>query len=285
MLKTVGIVVLVVAVIAAAAVAYGGISWNAGTRELRERLTAARIPHETHRVDLSELAALPGPVQRYFRTVLDDGAPIVAGVHVRHRGTFDMGATTEQWKPFTSDQLVITRRPGFDWDARIAIAPAVSVRVHDAYVAGEGILRAAVLGLFVVADERGTPEMAEGELMRFFAEAAWYPTALLPSQGVRWAAGDARSAHATMVDGSTSITLTFEFGDDGTIETVHAESRGRTVNGRVVPTPWQGRFWNYQERDGMRVPLDGEVAWLLPDGEKPYWRGRITDIAYEFARP
>lgn len=283
MLKTIGIGVLVVAAIAAAVAVYGGVSWNAGTRELRERLAAACIPHDTRHVDFAELDELPDPVQRYFRTVLEDGAPIVAEVRVQHRGTFDMGTTAEQWKPFISDQLVYTRRPGFDWDARIAMAPGVSVRVHDAYVAGEGILRAAVLGLFVVADERGTPEMAEGELMRFFAEAAWYPSALLPGQGVRWAAIDARSARATLVDGPTSITLTFRFGEDGTIETVRADSRGRTVDGRVVPTPWQGRFWNYQSRGGIRVPLDGEVAWLLPEGEKPYWRGRITDIAYEFA--
>jgi hypothetical protein len=34
----------------------------------------------------------------------------------------------------------------------------------------------------------------------------------------------------------------------------------------------------------MQIPLEGEVAWLLPEGPKPYWRGRITDIAYELAR-
>ena len=34
----------------------------------------------------------------------------------------------------------------------------------------------------------------------------------------------------------------------------------------------------------MQVPVDGEVAWLLPQGPKPYWRGRITDIAFQFAR-
>jgi hypothetical protein len=34
----------------------------------------------------------------------------------------------------------------------------------------------------------------------------------------------------------------------------------------------------------MRVPLDGEVAWLLPEGAKPYWRGHTDEIAHEFAR-
>lgn len=33
----------------------------------------------------------------------------------------------------------------------------------------------------------------------------------------------------------------------------------------------------------MRVPLDAEVAWLLPEGAKPYWRGRIIKLSYEFA--
>jgi hypothetical protein len=26
------------------------------------------------------------------------------------------------------------------------------------------------------------------------------------------------------------------------------------------------------------------VAWLPPEGEKPYWRGHITEIDHDFAR-
>lgn len=55
------------------------------------------------------------------------------------------------------------------------------------------------------------------------------------------------------------------------------------VDREQIPTPWQGRFWDYQLRDGMRVPLAGEVAWLLGEGPRPYWRGRIRDIDYEYA--
>jgi len=209
---------------------------------------------------------------------------MVSSVLVQHRGTFNMSDTSERWKPFTSDQQVIMRRPGFDWNGRVAVMPGLSVRVHDAYVAGEGILHAALLGLFSVVHLRGTRQVAEGELMRFFAEATWYPTALLPSQGVRWDEIDIRSARATLVDGSVAVTMLFSFNEDGTIDTVRAEARGRTVGDQIIPTPWQGRFWNYQQRGGMQVPLDGEVAWLLPDGARPYWRGRITEIAYEFVQ-
>jgi hypothetical protein len=37
----------------------------------------------------------------------------------------------------------------------------------------------------------------------------------------------------------------------------------------VVPTPSRGRFWNYDERGAMQVPLEGEVASLLAQGAKP----------------
>ena len=283
-LKVLVIVVFVLAASLGSALLYGASRWQAGTRHLRARLEAAHVPVQPQIVQFGELDDLPAPVQRYFRKVLRDGQPMVAGVDVRHSGTFNMGETTDQWKPFTSEQRVVTQRPGFDWNGRIAMIPGLPVLVHDAYVAGEGILHAALFGLFSLVNLRGTSDIAKGELMRFFAEAAWYPTALLPSQGVRWGKVDDRSAQGTLTDGTISLTMLFRFNEQDLIDSVRVAARGRTVGGKVIPTPWHGRFWNYGEHGGMSVPLDAEVAWLLPGGEKPYWRGSITEIVYELAR-
>jgi hypothetical protein len=280
-------VLLVAGVLVAAAyvvAGYGASRWAQGTRALLARLEAARVAVPVRVFDAAELEGLPPPVQRYFRAVLKDGQPIVAAASVEHRGSFNMSGSGEQWKPFTSTQRVVTQRPGFVWDGRIAMLPGLAVHVHDAYVAGEGILHPAILGLFTLVDLRGGGAVAEGELMRYLAEAAWYPTALLPSQGVQWAALDDRSAQATLVDGPLNLTLLFRFNDDGLVESVRAEARGRTVGGQVVMTPWQGRWSDYREHGGMRVPFSGEVAWLLPQGAKTYWRATITTLSYEFAR-
>ena len=276
--------VAIVAVAAYVSVSiYGARRWDRLTQELRERLHAARQPIRPPRVTFADLAALPAPVQRYFRSVLKDAQPMIARVRVRHTGTFNRSETAEQWKPFTSDQQVVTRRPGFDWDATIQMMPGLPVRVHDAYVEGEGLLHAAVFGLFTVAAMRDRTETARGEMMRFAAESAWYPTALLPGHGIRWEPVDDRSAAATLSDGALHVTLLFTFNGDNLIESVRANARGRTVGKEVIQTPWQGRFWDYQERHGMRVPLHGEVAWLLPGGARPYWRGHIDRIVYEDA--
>lgn len=276
-------VVLLVVVGFVALAAYGSSRWADGTRELRARLVPTSGTINVRTIDFRELADLPAPVQQYLRSVLVEGSRMVAAVRVRHVGEFNMSETGDQWKSFVSDQLVTIHPPGFDWDARIRIIRGVPIRVHDAYVEGDGVLHAAVLGLFPVVSLRGKGEIAEGELMRFLAEAAWYPTALLPSQGVRWTQVGAQAARAELADGEVSVKLIFRFNNQNLIESVEAESRGRVVRKQPVPTPWGGRFWDYQQRGGMRVPLRGEVAWLLPGGAKPYWRGRITNLEYQFA--
>ncbi len=263
--------------------AYEPSRWSARTAGLRARLRSARMPIEPSRYVARETEGLPPVVQRFFGAVLRDGQPMIAAVRLQHEGQINTSDTRAKWSRFHSDQLVVTRRPGFDWDARIRMFSGVNIFVHDAYVQGEGILHAAVLGLVTVADRRGTPELAQGELLRFLAEAAWYPTALLPSQGVSWREDGERSACASLSDGRTTVSLQVRFDDEGLIGSVWAAARFRETGGTLVPTPWHGRFWSYEWRDGMRIPTEGEVAWELPTGPLPYWRGRMTNIAYDFA--
>jgi len=265
--------------------AYGRSRWAAATQTLLGQLEAARLPARASRYDVHEIEGLPAPVQRYFRAVLEDGQPIVSGVTVQHTGTFNVTAlgSRELWMPFTSEQRVVTNRPGFVWNARMALVPGIAVLVHDAYAAGVGTLHPAVLGLFSLANQSGTGDIARGELMRYMMEAAWYPTALLPSQGTKWCAVDEASADATMADGGISMTMRFTFGAGGLIESVRADARGAMVGGKVVMLPWEGRMSNYHERAGMRVPLTGEAAWLPPGARKPYWRGTITSADFELA--
>ncbi|NJK75680.1 MAG: hypothetical protein HC942_18775 [Microcoleus sp. SU_5_6] len=282
--KIILIIILILAVGIVSAIALGKYRWHLATETVRSNLEAARLPIKPLTFDSRKIADLPAPVQQYFRATLEGGQPLISTVRIAHQGTFNMSETDEKWSPFTSTQLVISQRPGFDWDAQIAMMPGINIFVRDACIAGEGILKASVLGLATVADVGGTPEAARGELMRFLAEATWYPTKLLPSQGVKWEAIDNSRAKATLKDGNIAVALDFSFDETGAIATVRTDARPRTVNGKMVLAPWHGRFWDWEMQDGMRIPKAGEVAWEMPDGSlKPYWRGRITNISYQFA--
>lgn len=194
--------------------------------------------------------------------MLKEGQPIVSALAIEMVGTLNMSTTIERWKPFTSRQRVATQRPGFLWDAQVSMVSGLVVRVVDSYIAGNGLLHAAALGLFTVAKVHGGGEIARGEFMRFFAEAVWYPTALLPSQGVRWEAVNEHSANASIVDGPLALTLLFGFNEAGLIKSVCAEARGGMVGNKVVMMPWECSLSDYQLRDGMTVPITGEAAWI-----------------------
>ncbi len=277
------VVIAGIAAAYAAASAMGAARWQTTTRDMVTQLDAGRVTPAVTRYDVAELAPLPAPVQRYFRAVLTDGQPIVTAVTLTQSGTFNLGKTADQWKPFTATQHFTTVRPGFVWNANITMVPGVPVRVVDAFIAGEGLLRPTILGLYGLGTVQGTGEIARGELLRHFAESVWFPTALLPSQGVVWQAVDDTSAQATMTDGPISVTMLFRFGADGLIKSVSVEGRATTVGTATVLMPWECRMSNYQIRDGMRVPLTGEALYITPQGEKPYFKGTIATITYEFA--
>ncbi len=278
--------VLAVALLLAAALAlgaWGAARWAQSSQALLARLEATRLPLATTRYDARELAGLPAPVQRYFGKVLKDGQAMVTAATIEHTGSMNLSPTGEQWKPFTSQQHVLTQRPGFIWNARLQMMPGVVVYVHDAYIAGVGMLVPAVMGLFKMGEPQNGADLAQGELIRYLPERAWYPTALLPSQGVRWDAVDDSHAQATFVDGPLSVSMRVTFNTERLIEAIRFESRGAIIDKLVVMRPWEAYFSNYQEQGGMWVPMTGEVVWITPQGRKPYWRGTITAMAFEFA--
>ncbi|MDP2015822.1 DUF6544 family protein [Hydrogenophaga sp.] len=284
-LMWVGVVVAALMIAAVALRVAGAVRWADLIRAHTGELEAARVngkgqPPFPTRFDARELVGLPAPVQRFFRAVLKDGQPIIAEATIEMTGTLNMSATGEQWKPFTSQQRVVTRRPGFLWNAQVDMFSGLPARVEDSYIAGQGRLVAKLMGVFTVAHVHGGGEIARGEFMRYFAEAAWYPTALLPSQGVRWDAVDEASANATMVDGPVALTLLFRFDDAGLISSVRAESRGAGVGKDMVMLPWDCGLSDYRWQNGMLLPMTGEAAWMRPEGRKAYFVGHVTKISH-----
>ncbi len=289
MLLWVGIALAALVVLAIGLRALGAARWTELVRTHTTQLESGsvgaqgRLPSPA-RFDAHELEGLPLPVQRYFRQVLTDGQPIIAAATLEMTGTMNMSATGEQWKPFTSRQRVVTHRPGFLWDAQVFMFPGLPAHVEDSYIAGHGRLIAKVLGLFTVADSQGEGEIARGEFMRYFAESPWYPTALLPSQGVSWAAVDDASANATLIDGPITLTLLFRFNDAGLIAAVRAEARGAGAgkDGVMVMLPWDCALSDYKPHGGMLIPMTGEAAWVRPEGRKVYFVGHVKTLSHEF---
>ena len=105
----------------------------------------------------------------------------------------------------------------FIWFAKIKLFPLFWTSGKDTYIEGKGNLQIKLLSLFTVADANGK-ETDEGELLRWLAEAPWFPTALLPSKYLRWEEINSNSAKAVVeYGGLITVSAIFYFNEKGEI--------------------------------------------------------------------
>jgi len=258
----------------------GRVTWNRYTaRQSREIRTAASP--EVHYVDLEEVNELPQPVQRFFHLVLKDGAAIINRGFITQTGGFRARPETQEWSKMEAKQCFSARPRAFVWEATISIGFGLSIRVCDSYSQGKGRIKAKLVSLFTVVDAHNQKELNEAALQRYLAESVWFPTALLPSQGVTWQRLDDSRAQATITDSNISTSVEFEFNDRGEAISVYSPSRYKEVSGKYERTPWKGRFSKYKQVNDYLIPQEGVVEWHLKDRIYPYWKARLGEIRYE----
>ena len=264
----------------AIAVRIGGSSWDRSVAALEARIkTGRRAAQRLAQEDL------PSPVRRYLAGAVPEHAEQIVEARLTQKGTFQMGEGPAGWRPFTAVEVFRASDPAFYWDARIAMAPGVPVRVLDSYIDGEARMLGKILSLVPVVDASAEPGLLRGALARYLAEAVWIPTRLVSGPELTWEAIDDWSAEATLHNRDTTVSLTFTFSYDGDPLEVRG-IRAREVDGEYIDTPWLGRFSDHRSVDGFRIPTYGEVAWIVDGDEVLYWRGTITsaEFATEQAR-
>lgn len=230
-------------------------------------------------VDFARFSGLPPPVKRYLEHVLRDGQPLIRVARLEQEGHLGTAGSSTRWMPFQAEQVVVP--VGFVWDAKVSVLPLLHVRVRDAYVGGVGSGQVRLMSAITVATESGRPELNSGALHRYLAEAAWYPTALVPSRALQWSKIDRSQALATLTDSGTSVSLQFRFNDEGEVSGIYSPGRWGKFGSEYRQAPWEGHFRNYQERDGMLVPTEADVGWYREKEWEKVWEGRITTAKYE----
>ena len=178
---------------------------------------------------------------------------------------------------FTAAQTIATNACAFEWRARFGRFGLVTA--CDALADGEGRLDVMALGFIPIARTARTPALMRGELMRYLAELAWAPDAILLNKSLRWRVDGPDRLVVAAGSGETAVEVMLGLDGDGRIANAFAPNRPRSASPPILPTPWRGRFSDYREHAGYWLPFAGEVAWVIDGKEDVYWQGKIETWA------
>jgi hypothetical protein len=245
-----------------------------------------------------DIEGLPDPVQRYFRYALKDGQKYIRFARMKAVGGFRRPGQ-ERWTRATASEYFTTEPPGLIFDAVMKQNRVLWFDVRDKYhhgTAGMFVLwfdvrdkyHHGTAGMFVnvlsgfnVLDESDVRELNITTLLRWAGEAVMFPTALLPSEYIRWEPIDKNSAKAIITDGNNTGTYRFYFNDVGEIVRYESDDRYDRIEGRFQKVRSIAHRSHYKEIDGIRVPTKFLIVRILPDGtHEEFWKGEVTDIQF-----
>jgi hypothetical protein len=220
---------------------------------------------------------LPEPVRRYLQYAIREGAPAVRTAHLRHGGDFRT-KPDDSWFAIKGEQHFTVAKPGFVWNASIWPAPVVSIDARDRLLSARGNMLVKLFSTFAIADASGA-EIDQGAQLRWLGECAWFPYAYV-GDDVQWEPIDARSARVTLRRDGLPVTAVVTIDDDGRLTELRAERYRDVGGGKSVLGRWNGRYSDYRQFNGFRVPTSVDVTWELEDGPFTYARFRVTALDY-----
>ncbi len=180
---------------------------------------------------------------------------------------------------FRAIESISVERPEFVW--RASVGPLGCVSVVDAFRDGEATLAVRALNWVRLARVQGGEAAAKGEIMRYLAELAWAPDALVRNRALEWTAVDEHTLRVAAGRGLARGEVELRLNEDGRIGWVSAEDRPRKEGGGFVERPWRGRYTDYRGHHGRWLPFAGEVGWVLEDRPFIAWQGRLVEWAVE----
>lgn len=245
---------------------------------LRDRINTmeAAVAHAAKAVPVAA-ADLPAPVERYFTFTFPQGVPTdITSVEMDMAGDFRR-PLKEGFEPTTARQVADARAPNFVFSADTPIIGPTWAIAYDAFIDGQMEMKAKILSVLTVVDEKGSPKLDQISLRRWLLESPVYPVALLPGGFVRWEAVDQRRARAIVEAYGQTASLMATFRPDGSLERFDAEEDGD------LTTPYHGsgeHTWrgDYRLVDGVMIPMEFIIARAAKGDIQPFWKGRIQRV-------
>lgn len=227
---------------------------------------------------LQEVALLPEPVARHLRFAGVADAPVPAVVRMRHTGDIRL-RPDQRHSSHVALLRFTTDPPGFVREARVKTSPLVTLRAHDELENGAARAQVWPFRSWKSVDQTG-PKVDQDAVVRFMSDMAWFPAAMrMPYVG--WEAHDAATATMSVTIGGTLAHALLTFAADGALVRFEADRFHRLGTRAWELATWTMDYGEATPMGAVRVPKSARASWLLAEGEFPYIRFDVDDLAYD----
>jgi hypothetical protein len=267
---------------ASAAVLIALASWRWADKHADQsawRRLAAHQPATPGTCDLSMIASLPDPAQRFFRFAIEPGTQLYTVAEISMQGELSLGNRAKpNYMPMRAQQILAPPH-GFVWRVRVGRLISGSDAAED----GNSWSRFWVLGIAPVARAGNNADHARAAFGRYVAEAVfWTPAALLPREHVRWQA----------IDDSTARVVVTHMGLEQAVD-VSVDADGRPI--KVVFQRWSdanparafqlqpfgGYLSDHKSFDGFRLPTRIEAGnFIATDDYFAFFKATVTSVRF-----
>ena len=199
--------------------------------------------------------------------------PDQSGVLLTQKGFIKRSLDREAWMPFSATQVISSKDCSFTWDARAGRLGLLSIQ--DALTCGRGRLSEKAMGFLPLMNAKPSAVLTRAETMRYLAEIAFVPDAILQNGSLRWKQTSCDTVLVAAGTGDNEAEVSLWIGLDGRISGFYAADRSRSATPPFLPTRWSGRFMDYRLHEGRWLPFAAELAWIFNGELLTYFQATI----------
>jgi hypothetical protein len=254
--------------------------WNFNLQVEGEINTVFAQNHYQEKTVVKEemLSSLPPIVEKWLQNSGVVGNEKTHSVYLKQKGLIKLKPDQKKWTEAEAEQYITTDKPAFLWKVKMSMMPFLNVFGRDYFVDGKGQLKMKIASLIPVANVDSNQKVNQSSLQRYLAELVWYPSAAI-SPYIKWGSIDQYTARANMTYKGVSGSVTFHFDEKGDLEKIWA-LRYKESDENAELKEWIGEVREFKTVNGIKIPTDMDISWVL-DGEKFTWyQLKIPDIQY-----
>ena len=224
---------------------------------------------------------LPDPVTRYLQITHSKPINRPSYVEVQFSG-YQRLRPESNLLPVKGKNYYTLARPGYISYSRFTWLSLIWIDIKQRYSINDGYMQGRIYSIIPVLSMIGL-RLSKLCLARYISDAVWFPWVFEPTTNLDWEPEDDQTAIIRVSYHPLITRFRVRFNRENQIETISSLGQYVGHDGTVIPYERVVSYCDYQQIQGISIPMKMRVVWRCPEEERIVQDLKIISIQYHFA--